>query len=92
LNPRFKTQSELDKKKVSRDSKWGGYWGNFYRSEYYFDRVEVFADFLRRGTHTWKYLVLATNAGEFEVPNTVVSEMYNPEVFGRNENQTVVVR
>lgn len=92
LNPSFKTGLQPDMEKGSRDSQWGGYWGNFFRSEIYFDRVQVFADYLRRGTHKWTYLVIATNAGEYTVPNTVVSEMYNPEVFGRNDNRKVTVK
>jgi uncharacterized protein YfaS (alpha-2-macroglobulin family) len=94
LNPNFKTSSQFDQQetKASRDNQWGGYWGNFYRSEIYFDRVQVFADYLLRGTHKWKYLVIATNAGTFTVPNTVVVEMYNPEVFGRNANRKVRVQ
>ena len=77
---------------ASYDSTWKGYWGKFYRSEYYFDRVELFSDYLRRGTHTWTYLVVATNGGTFTVPNTVVMEMYNPEVFGRNENRKIEIK
>ncbi len=92
LNPRFQVHQKLDMEKASRDSKWQGLWGNFYRSEYYFDRVEVFADYLNRGTHTWRYLVIATNKGSYSVPNTVCLEMYNPEVFGRNDNRKVQVR
>ncbi|MCP5048482.1 MAG: hypothetical protein GY940_15035, partial [bacterium] len=61
LNPNFKTGMALDNEKATRDSQWSGYWGNFYRSEIYFDRVQVFADYLRRGTHKWTYLVIATN-------------------------------
>jgi uncharacterized protein YfaS (alpha-2-macroglobulin family) len=94
LNPDFQTTSQYDVRetRASRDSEWAGYWGNFYRSEIYFDRVQVFADYLYRGVHTWKYLVIATNAGDFAVPNTVVLEMYNPEVFGRNANRRVLVQ
>lgn len=92
LNPRFRTGQQLDLEKANRDNKWGGYWGNFYRSEYYFDRVEVFADYLRRGAHSWSYLVIATNSGSYTVPNTVCQEMYNPEVFGRNSNRNIQVK
>jgi alpha-2-macroglobulin len=94
LNPDFQTTSayDLTETGASRDSKWKGYWGNFYRSEIYFDRVQVFADYLRTGTHTWKYLVIATNKGRYAVPNTSVMEMYNQEVFGRNANRSVEVR
>ena len=75
INPQFRTSSQLDVREVNRDSRWRGYWGYLYRSEYYFDKVEVFADFLRRGTHKWQYMVIATNEGEYDVPNTMVSEM-----------------
>lgn len=92
LNPDFKTTGGLDAEKASQDSEWSGYWGNFYRSEIYFDRVQVFADYLRRGVHKWRYLVIATNTGTYSVPNTYVAEMYNPEVFGRNENRNVNVK
>lgn len=92
LNPRFQTQQQLDMEKASSDDDWRGYWGQFYRSEYYFDRVEVFADYLVRGSHTWRYLVIATNGGLYGVPNTTVMEMYNPEVFGRNDNRQVQVK
>jgi uncharacterized protein YfaS (alpha-2-macroglobulin family) len=82
LNPDFETTSGYDllETRASRDSEWAGYWwGNFYRSEIYFDRVQVFADYLTRGTHKWKYLVIATNSGSYAVPHTVVTELYNPE-------------
>jgi hypothetical protein len=91
LNSNFKTGLALDKEKASDDNRWRGSWGNFYRSEIYFDRVQVFADYLRRGKHTWTYLVIATNSGSFTVPNTVAVEMYNPEVFGRNANRNVTI-
>lgn len=92
LNPRFLTAQQLDMEKANRDNEWAGYWGNFYRSEYYFDRVELFADYLNRGTHKWNYLVVATNPGSYAVPNTVCMEMYNPEVFGRNDNRKIQVK
>lgn len=92
LNPDFKTTGGLDAEKATQDSQWSGYWGNFYRSEIYFDRVQVFADYLSRGVHKWRYLVIATNPGTYSIPNTYVAEMYNPETFGRNENKKVNVK
>lgn len=92
VNPNFETGSQLDLNKTTRDNEWDAYWGNFYRSEVYFDRVQVFADYLNRGKHVWKYLVIATNEGTFAVPNTVVYEMYNFEVFGRNANRNIQVK
>ena len=87
LNPSFKTSSALSVGKVTKGSRYNAYWGRLYRSEYYFDRVELFADFLIRGTHKWQYLIMATNSGNYTIPPSLVSEMYNPEVFGRNDNK-----
>ncbi len=92
LNPSFKTSSALSLKKVTRGNKYNAYWGKFYRSEYYFDRVELFADYLTRGTHKWKYLIIATNSGSYKLPPSLVSEMYNPEVFGRNGNKKIIIK
>jgi len=92
LNPAFKTSSELDKNKVTKYSKFGAYWGVFYRTEFYFDRVQLFADYLRRGTHKWQYLVMATNSGIYTVSPSTVSEMYNPEVFGRDDNKKIIIK
>ncbi|MCK4667179.1 hypothetical protein KAU33_10540, partial [Candidatus Dependentiae bacterium] len=92
VNPNFRTSSELDKEKLQLDNRRRNDWGNFYRSEYYFDRVEVFTDYLRRGKHIWKYLVIATNSGEYMIPNTLVHEMYNPEVFGRNDGKIIEIK
>jgi uncharacterized protein YfaS (alpha-2-macroglobulin family) len=92
VNPGFKTSSELSIEKVNRANRYQAYWGNFYRSQYYFDRLELFADFLRKGTHRWKYLVIATNQGEFDLPNSIVLQMYHPEVFGRNENRKIKIK
>ncbi len=57
-------------------------WGTFNHFEQYNDRVVYYADYLRKGTHTVKYKVRATNTGTFALPACKVEEMYNPEVFG----------
>ena len=92
VNPNFRTSSDLDLEKTNRDSGWRGYWGYFYRSEYYFDRVEVFTDHLRRGVHKWKYIVIATNSGEYMMPPSFVQEMYSPEVLGRNDGKIIEIK
>lgn len=92
LNPNFKTVSEITREMSNSQHRYYRYWGSFYRSQYYFDRIELFADFLTRGTHTWKYMVVATNNGDYDLPASMVLEMYNPEVFGRNENQKIKIK
>ncbi len=60
------------------------YWGGFGRSENYDDRVAVFADYLTKGTHVYKYKVQATTPGTYSVPSAWVSQMYEPEVLGHS--------
>jgi len=91
VNPRFRTQADLAVSNMEEGEAFR-YWGDFYHSQYYFDRVELFADFLTAGTHTWKYLVIAANSGEYQLPATLVLQMYNPEVFGRNADQRVKIK
>ena len=66
--------------------------GGFDRVEKYDDRVQLFATRLSEGRHEFSYLVRATTAGTFSVAGTYAEEMYAPEVFGRGEKATVVVR
>lgn len=60
-------------------SEW---WGSFYHTEQYFDRVLFMSDYLRRGSHELTYVVRAVNTGTFQVPQLKAEEMYAPEVFG----------
>jgi hypothetical protein len=63
----------------------------FERSEKYQDRIAAFADYLPAGTHTFSYVVAAMNAGQYSYPAAWVSQMYEPEVFGRTKTSSVVV-
>ena len=56
----------------------------FERVENYDDRVVAFADFMPKGTYTFKYKVRAIAAGSYVVPFASASQMYAPEVFGRS--------
>jgi uncharacterized protein YfaS (alpha-2-macroglobulin family) len=91
VNPRFRTQAEMADRSLEEDGP-GRYWGGFYHSQYYFDRVELFADFLTAGTHTWKYLVIAANSGDYQLPASMVLQMYNPEVFGRSADRKITIK
>ncbi len=48
------------------------------------DRVLLFADSLRAGIHTHRYLARALSSGVFGQPGTKAEQMYAPEVFGRS--------
>jgi uncharacterized protein YfaS (alpha-2-macroglobulin family) len=55
----------------------------FYHREVRDDRVQLFADSVMPGVHTYVYLARATTIGDFVAPPTHVEQMYEPEVFGR---------
>jgi hypothetical protein len=55
----------------------------FYHQEIRDDRVQLFADTLPPGVHTYVYLARATTIGKFVAAPTHVEQMYSPEVFGR---------
>ncbi|MBO4675755.1 MAG: Ig-like domain-containing protein [Elusimicrobiaceae bacterium] len=64
----------------------------FDYTEQYDDRIVAFADLLPAGTHTFSYTVAARVRGEFSYPAAWVSQMYAPEVFGRNTTSVMVVQ
>ena len=55
----------------------------FYHREIRDDRVQLFADSVPPGVHTYVYLARATTIGTFVAAPTHVEQMYEPEVFGR---------
>ena len=61
----------------------------FTHREIYKDRMAAFADFLPEGTHTFSYEVAATVRGQFAYPAAWVSQLYEPEVFGRTASERV---
>ncbi len=85
VNPSFATESqeqqrileELDQEKDTL------LWQGFNHIEMHDDRVLLFADSLRAGVHTHRYLARALTFGLFQTPGTKVEEMYAPEVFAR---------
>ena len=55
-------------------------------------RVQLFADQVMPGVHTYVYLARATTIGSFVAAPTHVEQMYEPEVFGRTGAKTFVVQ
>jgi alpha-2-macroglobulin len=84
--------SSLASKNQSAGSYWSWYW---YRSpdfkEMRDDRYILFWDRLPAGTYEHTYLARATTIGKFIVPPLKASEMYSPEVFGRNGTEYVEI-
>jgi uncharacterized protein YfaS (alpha-2-macroglobulin family) len=63
----------------------------FYHREIRDDRVQLFADSVPPGVHTYVYLARATTIGKFVAAPTHVEQMYDPEVFGRTGASTFEV-
>jgi uncharacterized protein YfaS (alpha-2-macroglobulin family) len=55
------------------------------------ERVTHFANNLPSGVHTAEYLVRATRVGKFVRPAPSAEAMYEPDVFGHGEIETVTV-
>jgi uncharacterized protein YfaS (alpha-2-macroglobulin family) len=64
----------------------------FYHQELRDDRVQLFADTVPPGIHTYVYLARATTIGKFVTAPTHVEQMYSPEVFGRTGSFTFEVK
>jgi hypothetical protein len=68
------------------------WWGSWNHTETHDDRVVLFADFLKRGEHTFTYVARATTPGTFVHPPVAGELMYEPEVNGRTASGTLIVR
>ncbi len=64
----------------------------FYHQEIRDGGVQLFADALSPGVHTYVYLARATTIGRFVAAPTHVEQMYQPEVFGRTGAVTFEVK
>jgi hypothetical protein len=75
------------------DREWFWYWGWWWfdRTEMRDEQVNLYADFLPRGTYTYTYQVRASVPGEFQTMPTEAYAFYFPEVFGRTEGELFTV-
>ena len=87
LNTAFETTSAVAKEQTGSD-RW---WGSFNHTEIHDDRVLLFADYLRRGEHTYTYVARAATPGTFVHPPVHGEMMYRPSVFGRTATGALVV-
>ncbi len=88
----FATESREEARRSTQEGAFGPYWGTFQRSEKYDDRMQVFADYLATGEHTYSYLIQATTPGKFHSPAATIEQMYEPEVFGRTASSEVTIK
>jgi len=80
------TTSRLDQTPTIRpeyDPRWYWGWWLFDHTEMRDEQVNLYADFLPRGTYVYTYQVRATIPGEFQTMPSHAYAFYFPEVFGR---------
>ena len=56
------------------------------------NRIALFARFVPKGVYEYTYFAQATTPGEFKLPPATAYEQYFPEVWGRSDGGTFVVR
>ncbi len=72
---------------------WFWYWGwwLFDRTEMRDEQVNLYADFLPRGTYVYTYQIRASVPGEFQTMPAEGYAFYFPEVFGRTKGMLFTV-
>ena len=94
VNPNFRTESEEQQRKLqalAAEDENRPWWDGFRHVELHDNRVLLFADSLRTGVHTYRYLARALTVGTFVAPGVKVEQMYAPDVYGRSAEQAVKV-
>ncbi len=69
---------------------WGWWW--FDHTEMRDEQVNLYADFLPRGTYVYTYQIRASLAGEFQTMPAHAYAFYFPEVFGRTAGTLFTVQ
>jgi len=80
------TTSQLDQPPTIQpmyEPRWYWGWWLFDRSELRDEQLNLYADFLPRGTYVYTYQVRASVPGEFQTMPSHAYAFYFPEVFGR---------
>ncbi len=88
------TTSQLNQPPTIRpthDPRWYWGWWLFDRSELRDEQLNLYADFLPRGTYVYTYQVRASIPGEFQTMPSHAYAFYFPEVLGRGEGTLLTV-
>jgi hypothetical protein len=83
IDSQLATSSGFLQQATSSAPRPSGFSTAWHRKELRDKRALFFADQLAPGLYHFRYLARATSLGDFVVPPTRVSEMYQPEVYGR---------
>jgi len=68
------------------------WWRWYSRSEFRDEKVVLFADYLPSGTYTFQYSLRAVVPGQYGVLPTLAQEFYFPEVFGRSNGRSLIIK
>jgi len=95
INKKLTVQKSEGSKQENNYWEYEGYYdwfGGFNHKEIYFDRYTVFADYLKKGEHKFKYIMKASYAGKYFLPQTKAEEMYMPDVLGTTKAEWIEVK
>ncbi|MGM9999369.1 MAG: Ig-like domain-containing protein [Candidatus Bruticola sp.] len=81
VNTDFDTESNIYADLLNRVNPDKCY-GTFTNAEFYSDHVNIWAQGLQAGEHTYSFLVRASACGHYRVPGAKVYQKERPEVFG----------
>ena len=105
VNRDLATASKVDDTAAQYDEAGGAWWykfndwtefntafWSFYHKELRDDSARFFADWLPAGNYHLSYMTQAIADGQFAAPPTQAEEMYDPDIYGRGNNDTVTVK
>lgn len=105
VNRDLATASSVDDAEAVYDSEGGSFWfkyndwtefnasfWSFYHKELRADSARFYADWLPAGNYHLSYMTQVIADGQFAAPPTKAEEMYDPDVYGRGDNESLTVK
>lgn len=105
VNRDLATASGVDTSQATYDEAGGSMWfkfddwreynysfWSFYHQELRHDSARFYADWLPAGNYHLSYMTQAIADGTFAAPPVRAEEMYDPDIYGRADNTTLVIK
>jgi len=105
VNRDLATASTVDDAGSQYDSAGGAFWfkfndwvefntafWSFYHKELRADSARFFSDWLPAGNYHLSYMTQVIADGQFAAPPTKAEEMYDPDVYGRGDHESLTVK
>jgi uncharacterized protein YfaS (alpha-2-macroglobulin family) len=105
VNRDLATASSVDDANAQYDSTGGSMWfkfndwieydtefWSFYHKELREDSARFFSDWLPEGNYHLSYMTQVIADGQFAAPPTQAEEMYDPDVYGRGDNDSLTIK